>query len=384
MKFKPLLMTTTAVLVLTAPFWVTHLLWQLRPSHQLRLLVVDYTVPTGHYSHHQGLFWLLNYYRFATPRGAEGWQLSQDYIGYQQDPTRSHRRLSQADLRSYSWLYLVDTYGVYDTDIDGVDTSVLGYAEHGRAPKMVFGALSVDDASKLTAFVRGGGSLVLEFNSFAKPTPPAVRTSVEQLMGVRWSGWVGRFMADLGDQGDIPYWFPKLYQKQYPGQDEPSGPGMMLVHESGKLVVLQGYPIEHSAPQLSLSPQGRQWISGSFGTPPYFNWFAIVSAGRGTEVLAQIALPEHSDWQQQCRRHNVPTVFPLLTRQRYAKSTRIYVAANIANLDQTPGRYQLAGIHLLQAAVHRRRDVVTNRPAFWQLYVPLMGALLKEAAGKTL
>ena len=46
------------------------------------MLVVDYTVPFMRFSHHRGIIWLLNYYRFVPPHYENDWSPETDYVGY--------------------------------------------------------------------------------------------------------------------------------------------------------------------------------------------------------------------------------------------------------------------------------------------------------------
>jgi hypothetical protein len=101
---------------------------------------------------------------------------------------------------------------------------------------------------------------------------------------------------------------------------------------------------------------------------------------KGVEVLAEIQLPTVKRWQRQYRKAGLPIAFPLLTRLRVKDTVRIYIGADIANLEDSPQHYQLAGLPLLQAAVNRRRDRISNRPAYWQFYFPAVGEILRKAS----
>ena len=61
------------------------------------------------------------------------------------------------------------------------------------APRLLFGALSNEDATALSAFANNGKNIVLEFNSFATPTKPPEREIAEGLVGLKWTRWSGVF-----------------------------------------------------------------------------------------------------------------------------------------------------------------------------------------------
>ena len=380
MKLKPYLISTSVVAILSMPLWGSHVLWRLSPERSLQVLIVDYTVPFTRFSHHRGIIWLLNYHRVIPPHEGSAWLAPTDYLGYYpQEPERS-QHLSDITLSPYDWIYLADTYGVYDTDLMKAQEKKV---PKGHIPRLVFGALSLDDAKALSLFASEGKSLILEFNSFATPTDPEARSIAEDLVGVTWTGWSGRFFPDLGDLEDVPAWFEKIYPIQYPGRPMPRGPGILFIHNSGRVVVLGNQAFEKSAPFLRASHIGKQTYSSNYGTPPFFGWFSIVTP-KSTEikVLAELILPNHYEWRKICRKARIPTVFPVITEHQSGKSKRIYLAANLANMDDQPGMHSLVGIPSLQKAVNRRRDAVSEKPAYWQIYVPMMGKIINAASSQ--
>lgn len=366
----------TAAIALS-PFWIAHLIWRLTPEREINLLVVDYTVPTYTYSHHRGLFWLLNYLRIYAPGMQQPWMIEKNYLGYKPGKEGDTHRISEVKLTGYDWIYLSDAYGVYDIDLEkNKDLE----PPPGFRPTRLFGGLTREDAEALFDFVDKGGNLIMEFNSFASSTDNPAQKIGETLMGMRWTGWAGRTVDNLRDKTITPRWLFDLYRSNYPNQPIPEGPALFLVHTDGKLVVLHGEPIENTSPSLRVTKQGKTALPGSYASPPYYGWFAIMTPGKGVEVLAEIQLPTVQRWQRQYHKAGIPPAFPLLTRLRVGNSTRIYIGADVANLEDSPRHFQLAGLPLLQAAVNRRRDKISNRPAYWQFYFPAVGEILSRAS----
>jgi len=368
-------MVTLAIIL--SPFWIAHLTWRLAPERELNVLIVDYTVPTHTYSHHRGLFWLLNYLRIHAPDTQESWAIEKNYLGYKPGKKSNTRRINEVELTGYEWIYLSDTYGVYDIDLEKNKDFV---PSPDFRPTRLFGGLTREDAEALSDFVVKGGNLIMEFNSFASSSEDPARKIGEELMGVRWTGWAGRTVDDLNDKTITPRWIPDRYRANYPNQPFPDGPALFLVHTDGSLVVLDGEPIENASPSLRVTQQGKAVLQDVYASPPYYGWFAIMAPQKGVEVLAEIQLPTVDRWQQSYRKAGIPLAFPLLTRLRVNQTQRIYIGADIANLEDSPRHYQLAGLPTLQAAVNRRRDKISNRPAYWQFYFPAIGEILRKAS----
>lgn len=381
-KLKPFLISTSVVAILLSPLWTSHLIWRLFPQKSLKMLIVDYTVPFTRYSHHRGIIWLLNYHRVSPPHEGSSWSEETDYLGYNPSVPENSKHLSEISLEAYDWIYLADTYGVYDTDLMKRKKIKI---PRDHVPHLVFGGLTADDASALSNFTSEGNNIILEFNSFATPTEEPARKTVEELVGVNWTGWSGRFFPDLGNLAEVPTWYEKLFRLRYGDRPLPRGPGILFIHQSGLLVVLSNQSFEKSAPFFRTTRIGKEKYSASYGTPSYFGWFSIVlPRSSNTKILAEIILPNHYEWRKICRKARIPTVFPLITEFELAQSKRIYLAANLANIEDNPGMHTLAGIPTLQAALNRRRDTVSEKPAYWHIYVPMMGKMMTEFSSKPL
>ena len=373
MTMKSIIVFVAVVGGVFSPVIVSHLLWRFEPVLHLNLKVVDYSVPDETYRNHTGLFWLLNYLRIQAPAVGGPWLVNRDYIGF--DPAGKGRgiTLSQTSLAQTDWIYLADTYGVHITD---------RRARPGQQVTngFIFGGLTLSDAATLTAFTDRGGSIISEFNSLADPTPQEARRILSTILGVRQTGWVGRFVSDISTLPRQHAWFTDLYRRAFGKRPIPAGPGMMLLHEDGRLVLLSGAPFEQSMPTLALTEEGREWMTTPVGTPPYYGWFGICAPDDGTEVLAELLLPKLNGWKKSLSESGVPLRFPAVTRKQTGSSIRYALAADISVLEEVPNFYGLAFLPRMLAAVNRRRDSRRNEPTFWQFFVPVVGKMLTDAA----
>ncbi|HEY9843258.1 MAG TPA: hypothetical protein V6D23_22500, partial [Candidatus Obscuribacterales bacterium] len=215
------------------------IVWKLQPQRDLNLVIVDKTVPVRTYREHSSLVWALNHLKVKAPEQHERWQLDTDYIGYY-PPAKGgaggvERMLTPADLQGKDILFITDTYGVYRQDVkESARKKAADYS-----PRIV-GGLDSREADAIEAFVKGGGTLIGEFNTFATPTPKDVRARMENLFRVHWKGWAGRYFDDLGHPTDVPAWAHRKWKAQT-GQDwNFKGPGWILDHEESlKLLVLR-------------------------------------------------------------------------------------------------------------------------------------------------
>jgi hypothetical protein len=371
-----MIVTTLVISILTSPLWVSHLAWRLEPGYDIRLLAVDYSVPSMYCRNHAGLFWLFNHLRIKRPFLSGGWRDSHDYVGYHPaEPVRAVR-VSEMDLGEFDGIYVADAHGVTARDMSA--RQVKAHPEWPREG-LIFGGLSPADGTAISQFVKRKGHLVMEFNSIEDPTHPVTRKLIEGIVGIRWTGWAGRFVPSFIDAANEIPWFYPMFLKAYPKARLPKGEGMIMVHRDGKLVVLSGQPFEESIPSLVVTDKGRERFPGAYGSPPFYDWFSIVEKVDNVEVLAEIQLPVPGNWEAEWRKVGLEPRSPLLTWYDRGGAKRVYLAANLSALDGVPV-HQLAGLPTVLAWLYRRRDSVTDRPAFWQFFVPVMGRVLTSFA----
>ncbi|MHC8523208.1 hypothetical protein ACPJHQ_21185 [Rossellomorea sp. H39__3] len=166
------------VLLLTSPFWV----WQLKGKKDLDLMIVDKTVPDESYREHKGLMWLLNQQKYRKSDGGI-YQEKQDYVGY--DPKEEKGSSVPESAEGYDAVYITDTYGVYEEDLDRENVS-------GSRSSKVYGGLEEEEIDSLKSMaLNEGKTIIAEFNSMADPTDEKARRKFYSLFNLEWSGWIG-------------------------------------------------------------------------------------------------------------------------------------------------------------------------------------------------
>lgn len=372
-KIGPYLILAAFTFVLGKLIFARHK-WACTPALDVRVLLVDYSVPFDNYKEHSGLTWLLNHLRVSAPGSKEAWSAETDYVGYYPADRAHPRRISEVRPLEADLIYLADTYGVYRDDLRDIKHK----RSHMDYNPLVFGGLSSEDARSLADFAERGGSLIAEFNSFCDPTTPEPRQLMERLLGVRWTGWVGRIFADPYDVNDVPRWLEREVRAQY-GVRLPHLPMLVFVHRQGRLVYFTARTLDGLAPQVELTEAGRRRYERARGDVPFFYWFSVAEPS-GAETEAELVLPDWLEGVTEFQETGIGARVPLVTERREGKSLRVYIAADLADLDFDPGQYSnLQSIEAQAGAVFSSR-AVSSAPAFWRLYLPAMRTWLEELA----
>jgi len=361
----------------TAPVWISHLVWRAAPPAPERVVLVDYTVPFVSAREHRSTVWLLNHAKFAPPAGPR-WEILGCHIGYDPGNRSQPQSVHELDLWGTDWVVVADAYGVYQDDLRDV-TREIGHMDY--SPR-VFGGMSREDSEALRGFTDAGGHVLLESNALEDPTPPEARAVLSTMLGVEWTGWVGRVFPSLADTTDVPRWFADAYERAYGSDRLPRTPVLMLIHRDGRMRVLTSQDASRITPRIVVTDAGRRALGGARGNVPYFAWFPVLRAGPGTEELAELELPSRREDRAVLDSLDIPARIPLITRRVEAGSHRVYVGADLSDIDFKPGAYRFAGIARLKA---RTTLTSSRRPdgsqVFWRFTVPAYRALLEAPRG---
>lgn len=345
------------------------ILWFFLPTKHLTIVVLDKTVPDTSYREHRGLFWVLNNSRYVKEDGSF-YHYSSDYYGYHPGTkTRSYTIkdlpvvLPQTDL-----IYITDTYGVYEDDLHEVSM--------GERSNLIYGGLKRGEIDTIREALYGGATLIAEFNTFADPTNPHERELSYELLGVRWSGWIGRYFSDL-DGDEIPPWVQVDYQRQYGREWTYTGGGFLFVHESSALLVLQLHKDTTSlGSKIHFTQQGIDFFHLKRGAT-YSYWFDIVIPDSESYVLATYAIQLTEEGERRLQERGIPLTFPAIVKNKTNHYTSYYFAGDYADNAEVSSFYQIAFWD------HIRRwlsiDHLENLNAFyWRIYVPMMKRILSS------
>lgn len=349
--------------------WGPGIWWDLQEPSDLNVVVLDYTVPFVNYREHAGVHWLLNHLKVRGPVTTT-WS-DEDYVGYHPDNRDHPTRLSELDLTGVDLVTIADVYGVYVDDLVAIEEQ----EAHNDYSRVVFGGLRRPDAVALQEHVERGGTLLAEFNTLADPTTGTARRMLEELLGVEWSGWVGRVFADPHDPGDTPAWLPRNWAAQNDGAELPHEPSLVLVGPDGQLAIFPGPTLDDVLPRVRLTEGGAARFPDARSGAPMHYWFTLVRAARDATVHAQFHMPERPGLDRWLDVHDLERSPPALTE--HVDGHTWHLGGEFVDLDFEPGPYDRWGIIPWQRWFTGGGQG-TSAPAYWSFYAPVAAQLLRE------
>ena len=266
-------------------------------------------------------------------------------------------------------VYIADTYGVYRDDYASIP--------RGNRSAMIYGGLNPYDLHTIATYLDQGSTLIAEFNSLASPTGGESRRQLEDLAGIRWEGWMGRYFNDLARGKEVPPCMVITYAEQYQQPWKFSGPGFALVSEDDRIVVLLvPEDIGSKTCRFKLvSPYDREF--GIKRSIPYYYWFELTRPREGTEVLATYHLDTTKKGQAKLKQAGLPSDFPAILRQKTPSYTSYYFAGDFADSELIPRWHQIKGLPTWKR--YLTIDIRGNPHAFyWRAYVPLMQKIIDD------
>jgi hypothetical protein len=375
---KIIIVIILVIILIPVLSWV---FWNFKSSHPLNILVVNKTVLDQDRKGHKALFWLLNNQKFLTSDGKE-YNIRKDYFGFHPlRPAKSLkyevRRIKLTDIEDlsskYDMAYYVDTYGVFFNEW-------YSSMQKGKGKgSLIEGGLNNSDYLFIKSLIEKGKLLIAEYNFFANPTDILVRKKTEEMLGIEWTGWIGSYMVSLNAKKskDLPEWIVDLYNLNNKNKWSFNGPGIVLVNEGRKAVIVleeSNHLTETILPELKTTNYGKEKynLPASASFPRWFD----INTSTDNEIIAECMLPVNESGQAILDQNNIPAVFPaIMTSTR--DSRYYYFAGDFVNYPVRLCTARLNGIRTIEGLFNGNNSK-SHSFYYWSYYLPLVTTILSD------
>lgn len=369
------------ILILALIPSISYGIWFFYPSNSLGVLVIDKTVPNNTYREHESIFWVLEHNKYITNTG-NFYEANKDYYGF--FPGNSANRGIVKDLSNLSdsemkkrvseldVIFLADTYGVYENNFN------TGSREDFS--KKIYGGLDAVDIRMLKEAVAQEKTVIAEFNSMASPTPKAIRAEFENIMGMKWTGWISRYFDEMDTlvNNDIPGWFIRQYLIQHDNLWVPPGPGLVFVRDDGKVETLTfNTDYQNQIPLIRTQRNNKP----GFNLPeviPYPDWFDIIMIERDYQVISYYDINPTEQGLEKLREMGLPRFFPAAVSKNHGKGSLYYLSGDFSDQRTDLGSAKFTGLPYLWRGFHVVTDYTDRQSFFWNYYYPLTSKIFKN------
>lgn len=375
---KKLNLKLLALLVLFSLLFISFAFWLFKPAQKLNIFILDKTVADNTYREHAAFVWILNAGKIQKPN-KQPYSVSKDYYGFLPKEPNSKEQYKIRSIRLFEVLtlsdqldmaYYTDNYGVFSSDISNPGVNI--------KPYLIYGGLNQNDYLLLREMKRKNKLIITEFNLLGSPTSPLIREKTEDLFDFRWTGWTGRYFRSLNNisQNEIPSWIVTSYQKQYQKSWTFTEPGIVLINETGTILVLeQGRDLDDALPEIVTSAE----LQKSFDLPAsqkYGFWFDIIQTTKINKIQAVFKLNVKDKGNNQLKANNIPSVFPAIIEHTQGYKF-YYFSGDFAEYTPRKILSYFGGVASFMNKINTGTKG-TSSEFFWNFYVPLMNGILEK------
>lgn len=350
----------------------SFIIWYFKPEKLLSLVIIDKTVPNKEFREHKSIMWIANNLKYENQKTKKPFAYDKDYYGFMPMTNKEFKvRKLPNKLDNVDMIYIADTLGVYSKDINLKQVT-------GEQSGLIYGGMEADEVAKIEKALNKRKLLVAEFNTFASPTKEKVRTEVQDLLGVEWTGWSGRYFVDLNKNNDeVPRWLIKDYEHQYKKSWIFNKPGFAFVKEDSTVFILeQDKDVGNNLLRLRFSKDSAADL-GVRNDVKYYYWFEVVRPKRGVSVIADYQMDLTAEGKKVMKKHGLNSSFPAVTLKTET-SKAYYFAGDFSDIKQVPSIWKNAYIWPVFRMLTRDAEG-ENSYFFWNVYYPMMKSLYEQS-----
>ena len=360
---------------------ILWLLWVVKPSRKANILIVDKTVLTSYGLEHRTFDWVLSHRKY-TKSDNDFYSPVRDYLGF--FPLQNNKfvindlsGLTEKQIDSLSskseMTYFTDTYGIYYNEW----YRQKDLAEHSEK---VYGGLDKKDVLFLKKMKEKKKLIIAEFNLFATPTAVDERTQAEQLFGLKWSGWTGRYFEQLDTiiNPELPKWVVRLYKEQHQNKWPFTKPGIVFIHTNETIAILEKETnLRKEVPVVKSFNYGVK----KFSVPKeiiYPYWFDItLSTDTTNRVISYYEVFPNEKGDSILHHHDIPKIFPAVF-ENIRDSPYYYFCGDYADSPIGNAYKKIIGIEYFKMFIQNENDFSDRTPFFWRYYLPLTSKILDD------
>lgn len=366
------------VLIFVSLVLISFSFWFFQPKKQLNVFILDKTVTDFSYREHASFVWVLKNKNIITPQ-KKLYQEDRDYYGFIPLNPTDKEKYKIKSIRLFEVLsisdqldmaYYTDSYGVFSSDL--TDSSLY------MKPYLVYGGLNQNDYLLLRELKRKNKLIITEFNLLGSPTSDLIKEKTQELFDFRWTGWTGRYFKSLKNisKNHIPSWIVAAYQKNYNKKWEFNQPGVVLVHEDGRIIVMEENSHMNSA-MPSIIPTDK--AKKEYNLPSfqkYGFWFDIIQTSKKNEIKAVFKLDLNENGKKILQEYNLPETFPAIIEN--VDDCKFYYFSGDFS-DHKPVGW-LAHFNLIPGVMNKIHTGSngTSNEFFWNFYVPLLNGIIEK------
>ncbi len=376
---RPLLIVIIILVVILAFPVYSVVRWAFQEKKPLNILVLNKTVPTLERDTHRSLFWIFNNERFVDRQKKSNYSYKKDYYGFfplkplreRQHKRRDYRLAELIDLaETYDAVYFADTYGVFFSEWYQT-------VNRTRRTRKIYGGLNNNDQLLLVEMQKRDKLMILEYNSFDFPTADLEKYKVEEMLGIKSTGWTAKYFESLDTvrNPDFPIWMTGMYRKYYGKPWTFKGKGIVFVKNREIVVLEDEKHLVNPLPMVKTAEEDIERL-GVADCVPFTQWFEVIDS-RENDIISYFQIHTNAAGDSLLAQNFLSDVFPAVIADP-EKHRNYYFAGDFATNDVNYSSSYLSKHGLLKKSYYSENDQNDPRRFFWLYYKPLITSIFTE------
>lgn len=381
MKKNHLIGIVAFILVISIMPLLMFVSWLAKPKKELKVAIVDKTVLTPQGNEHESFDWILTHEKYCK-RNRDLYSVDKDYYGFfpkdkWQYLVKDFQKYDEDRLTQFAdsndMIYFTDTYGLSKGDWYGNNTI-------GAFSKLMYGGMTQNDLKILRLMKEKHKLILTEFNDIATPTSYSVRSAFEDMFGVQWTGWTGRYFYSLDTtvNKEIPIWVTRDYKRQHNNKWPFKKSGIVFVHDKGRIEILENRKDLTDEVPYIISNELNQ---NRFNIPKkikYSYWFDVMLTKQTNNVASVYRIFSNARGDSILKSINIPNPFPAVIEHYDNDYKFYYFCGDFCDNPIEGFLAKFVGITKLRWFMYPSSDVSERKSFFWLYYEPLVSAILKN------
>ncbi|MCX6352207.1 MAG: hypothetical protein NTX03_10135 [Bacteroidetes bacterium] len=274
----------------------------------------------------------------------------------------------------YDLFYYTDTYGIYSNEWYG-DTLI------NERSRLVYGGMSSHDLSLLKRAKARHKLIIAEFNTIATPTKAGIRHEFEDMFGVKWSGWVGKYfdVLDTNINYDLPLWLYRNYKKQHNGQWPFKRSGIAFVNIDDHVEVLENIKdLKVEVPYIVTAKRANR---DRFTIPrrmKYPYWFDIMYTSHRNNVISTYLIEPTKRGDSILKHWGILKKFPAVIEHIDTNYRFYYFSGDFCDNPIRDRLNSFKGIWYFKPLFYNKKEIGETESFFWKFYMPMVTQILDE------
>ncbi|MGG4482753.1 hypothetical protein [Paenibacillus illinoisensis] len=363
---RPLTLWLLACLtVISVGLVVPWIWWQSQAPVLLNIMIIDKTNANAPSPGYKGLVWLLNQQKIVQKTGERYvYDENEDEVNLLEHASPITKKLPD-EVTETDLIYLASSK----------TNAALSVSLRTKKVEEPAG-LTVYDALKIREAASRGVAVVAEYNTQSLWTSDNVREQLHPILGLKSSGWRGKYISNLQSRVQVPEQVRMDYER-IAGEAWPySGKGILLVHDDGRVIVLRGgKDVQTAEIKLSFTEKGRQW-SGIQQEFQYTSWFDVVVPDSPETILARYKTSLTQEGRQKLVNAGIPGDFPAILRND-GEYQSYYMTGSFGEMEHYSFWRRIKGWDVIREWLTPNRKEIPDM-FYWKVYVPVMKQILKD------